>query len=69
MSQISSDKVVLFHYTLTDTDNNTIETSRDGEPMAYLHGVITSYSIHYTKLYDELEMCPGGSENTGSSGT
>jgi FKBP-type peptidyl-prolyl cis-trans isomerase SlyD len=39
MSQIVADeKVVLFHYVLTDDDGETIDSSRDDEPLAYLHG-------------------------------
>jgi len=38
MTVIADDKVVLFHYQLTDTDNNVIESSREGDAMAYLHG-------------------------------
>jgi len=38
MTVISDDKVVQFHYTLTDTDGNTLESSREGDAMAYLHG-------------------------------
>src|SRR5690606_651540 len=35
---IAKDSVVSFHYTLTDTEGNTVETSRDSEPTVYLHG-------------------------------
>jgi FKBP-type peptidyl-prolyl cis-trans isomerase SlyD len=35
---IAKDSVVSFHYTLTDVDGKTVETSRDGEPTVYLHG-------------------------------
>lgn len=35
---IAKDHVVQFHYTLRDADGNEIESSRGGEPMAYLHG-------------------------------
>ena len=35
---IAKDSVVSFHYTLTDADGNTVETSRDSEPTVYLHG-------------------------------
>ncbi|MBY4676643.1 FKBP-type peptidyl-prolyl cis-trans isomerase [Marinobacterium arenosum] len=38
MTVIADDKVIQFHYSLNDADGNPIETSRDGEPMAYLHG-------------------------------
>lgn len=37
--QISQDKVVSIHYTLTNADGETIDSSRGrGEPLAYLHG-------------------------------
>lgn len=36
---VADQKVVLFHYTLTTDDGETVDTSRDGEPLAYLHGV------------------------------
>ncbi|MGA9572485.1 MAG: peptidylprolyl isomerase [Lysobacterales bacterium] len=32
------DKVVTFHYTLTNAAGEQMETSRDKEPMRYLHG-------------------------------
>ncbi len=35
---VSKDKVVQFHYNLTDADNSVQETTRSGAPMAYLHG-------------------------------
>jgi FKBP-type peptidyl-prolyl cis-trans isomerase SlyD len=31
-------KVVVFHYTLTNDAGEVLDTSRDGEPMPYLHG-------------------------------
>ena len=36
--QISADKVVSFHYNLTDVDGTLLETSYDTEPTLYLHG-------------------------------
>jgi FKBP-type peptidyl-prolyl cis-trans isomerase SlyD len=36
--QIEQNKVVVFHYTLTDEQESFNETSRDAEPVAYLHG-------------------------------
>lgn len=36
--QVAAQKVVIFHYTLSDTSGNQMESSRDGEPLAYLHG-------------------------------
>lgn len=35
---IEDRKVVSFHYTLTDEAGTQLETSREREPMAYLHG-------------------------------
>ena len=37
--KIEDKKVVAFHYTLTNDDGETLDTSRErGEPMLYLHG-------------------------------
>ncbi len=36
--QISKESVVTFHYTLRDEAGEQLETSRDGDPTAYLHG-------------------------------
>jgi FKBP-type peptidyl-prolyl cis-trans isomerase SlyD len=36
--EISDHKVVTIHYTLTNTEGDVLDTSRDGEPLAYLHG-------------------------------
>ncbi len=36
--QIAQDTVVLIHYTLTDDQGKTIDSSAGGEPLAYLHG-------------------------------
>lgn len=36
--QIVDDKVVAFHYTLTDLKGELIDTSEGQEPLAYLHG-------------------------------
>lgn len=35
---IEKDKVVTFHYTLKDADGEEMETSRERDPMTYLHG-------------------------------
>jgi len=35
---IEKNKVVQFHYTVRDEQDNDVETSRDGDPSAYLHG-------------------------------
>lgn len=36
--QISADKVVSFHYKLSDSDGSLLESSHEGEPTLYLHG-------------------------------
>jgi FKBP-type peptidyl-prolyl cis-trans isomerase SlyD len=36
--QISQDAVVSIHYTLTDDEGQTIDSSDGGEPLAYIHG-------------------------------
>lgn len=40
MTKVESQKVVAFHYTLTNKDGEVLDTSReeDGTPLAYLHG-------------------------------
>lgn len=38
MSVIGPDKVALIHYILTDDAGGTIDSSRDADPMPYLHG-------------------------------
>ena len=35
---IEKDKAVSFHYTLKDSDGEQMETSREKDPMSYLHG-------------------------------
>lgn len=35
---VENKKVVSFHYTLTGEDGEQMETSRDKQPMSYLHG-------------------------------
>jgi FKBP-type peptidyl-prolyl cis-trans isomerase SlyD len=35
---IADKHIVSIHYTLTDDDGETIDTSADGEPLMYLHG-------------------------------
>jgi len=37
--QISENKVVTIHYTLTNPQGDVIDSSRDGEPLAYIHGI------------------------------
>lgn len=36
--EISPNKVVTFHYTLTDSEGSFTETSEERDPVAYLHG-------------------------------
>ncbi len=36
--QVADKAVVTFHYTLKDINGNEMESSRTGEPLAYLHG-------------------------------
>ncbi|EAU53636.1 FKBP-type peptidyl-prolyl cis-trans isomerase [Mariprofundus ferrooxydans] len=36
--QIADKKVVSIHYTLTNSDGAVIDSSRDAEPLVYLHG-------------------------------
>jgi FKBP-type peptidyl-prolyl cis-trans isomerase SlyD len=36
--QITQDKVVLFHYTLTNDAGEVLDSSAGGAPLAYLHG-------------------------------
>ena len=36
--QITKDAVALIHYTLTDDEGATIDSSAGGEPLAYIHG-------------------------------
>lgn len=36
--EIANNAVVLFHYTLRNAEGEELESSRDGEPSAYLHG-------------------------------
>lgn len=36
--QITKDAVALIHYTLTDDEGKTIDSSAGGEPLAYIHG-------------------------------
>ncbi|MFA5627919.1 MAG: peptidylprolyl isomerase [Thiohalomonadaceae bacterium] len=37
--QISTNKVVSIDYTLTDNQGNIIDSSKGGEPLAYIHGI------------------------------
>ena len=36
--QVAQDKVVLFHYTLTNDAGEVLDSSDGGDPLAYLHG-------------------------------
>ena len=35
---VKHNKIVTFHYTLTDQDGEQLESSRDRQPLSYLHG-------------------------------
>lgn len=37
--EISADKVVSIHYTLTNNDGDVLDTSRGNDPLAYIHGI------------------------------
>jgi len=37
--QVSEKKAVTIHYTLTNPEGDVIDSSRDGEPLAYIHGI------------------------------
>lgn len=37
--RVARNKVVTIHYTLTDSEGRTLDTSVGGDPMAYVHGV------------------------------
>ncbi|NBS15930.1 MAG: peptidylprolyl isomerase [Gammaproteobacteria bacterium] len=36
--QIANDKVVMIHYTLTNEEGDLLDSSKDQDPLAYLHG-------------------------------
>ena len=36
--QIADGKVALFHYDLKETSGEFVESSKEGDPVAYLHG-------------------------------
>lgn len=36
--QIAENKVAFIHYTLTDNDGQTLDSSEGGDPLGYLHG-------------------------------
>lgn len=38
MSTVKADKVISVHYTLTNEQGNVLDTSRDEDPLPYLHG-------------------------------
>jgi FKBP-type peptidyl-prolyl cis-trans isomerase SlyD len=50
--QVEHNKVVVFHYTLNDTEGSFTETSEGREPVVYLHG--------YGQLVPGLEQAMGG---------
>lgn len=54
--QITRETVVTFHYTLSNDAGEELETSRDGDPTAYLHGA----NNIITGLESALEGKEGG---------
>jgi FKBP-type peptidyl-prolyl cis-trans isomerase SlyD len=39
MSQAKQQRVITFHYTLTDSEGQTLDSSRDAEPLSFMEGV------------------------------
>ena len=37
--QVATNKAVTIHYTLTNQEGDVVDSSRDGEPLAYIHGI------------------------------
>lgn len=37
--QVATNKAVTIHYTLTNQTGDVVDSSRDGDPLAYIHGV------------------------------
>ena len=37
--QVATNKAVTIHYTLTNQAGDIVDSSRDGEPLAYIHGI------------------------------
>jgi FKBP-type peptidyl-prolyl cis-trans isomerase SlyD len=59
--QVVDEKVVLIHYTLTNDQGDIIDSSDDGEPLAYIHGrgnIISGLESALTgkKVGDELKV-------------
>lgn len=48
--KIEKERVVQFHYQLKDQDNQLLEDSRNGEPMAYLHGHNNIFAVVEAEL-------------------
>lgn len=53
--QIEKNKVISFHYRLTDEEGTEIENSYDGDPVAYLHG--------YRNIIQGLEQAMAGKQS------
>ena len=63
---VAKNSVITLDYHVTNPDGEVVDEGRD--PIVYLHGgyddifpkieeaVITSYSIHYTKLYEQRQL-------------
>ncbi|WP_438952374.1 FKBP-type peptidyl-prolyl cis-trans isomerase [Porticoccus sp.] len=58
--KINDNCVVTFHYSMTDETGDLVETSREGEPTAYLHG--------HRNMIETLEAAMQGKE-TGETFT
>jgi FKBP-type peptidyl-prolyl cis-trans isomerase SlyD len=52
--KVEKDCVVQFHYYLKDEEMNLLEDSRNGEPMAYLHG--------HNNIFEKMETELSGKE-------
>lgn len=68
--QVENGSVVSFHYTLSDTEGNTIETNRDTDPVTYLHGannIVPSLEKAFSgkKTGDHIELTLSPAETYG----
>ena len=68
---VDKDKVVTFHYTLTDADGEEMESSRERDPMTYLHGgnniiVGLEKALQGRKTGDTFEVTVGPEEAYGA---
>ena len=37
--QVATNKAITIHYTLTNQAGDVVDSSRDGDPLAYIHGI------------------------------